>query len=187
MTFCKQHFLGLLLWSIIVLTFGACTNSDQYLFDSSTPSESISVKALLTTSFDSSVAKVKSDTIRPGDSLIFLTEVYPSKSIGHKRYFWLLDGAPFANEFSFRNTILDPGVHEVVFVFVDSFGDTLSDTVSVTVATPPVLDDSLFIPACGTQNNEPDSALNFAWTITRRVYRGADQDDQILKNQRKSF
>ena len=90
MTFCKQHFLGLLLWSIIVLTFGACTNSDQYLFNSSTPNESISVKALLTTSFDSSVAKVKSDTIRPGDSLIFLTEVYPSKSIGHKRYFWLL-------------------------------------------------------------------------------------------------
>lgn len=166
MTFCKQHFLGLLLWSIIVLTFGACTNSDQYLFNSSTPNESISVKALLTTSFDSSVAKVKSDTIRPGDSLIFLTEVYPSKSIGHKRYFWLLDGAPFANEFSFRNTILDPGIHEVVFIFVDSFGDTLSDTVSVTVATPPVLDDSLFIPACGTQNIEPDSALNFAWNST---------------------
>ncbi|MDD5941386.1 hypothetical protein [Fibrobacter sp.] len=166
MTFGKFHSLLLFLLGLVVLAFGACSDSDRYVFDSSEPGEPISVKALLTTSFDSSVAKVKSDTIRPGDSLIFLTEVYPSKSIGHKRYFWLLDGNPFANEFSFRNTILELGIHEVVFVFVDSFGDTLSDTLSVTVANSPALDDSLFIPACGTQSIEPDSSLSFAWNST---------------------
>ncbi len=152
-----------ILFGFFAMFITACGDSDRYLFDTSAQADSIYVEAHLAISFDSSVTRLKSDTIRPGDSLIFLTEVYPSKSIGHRWYFWLLDGAPFANEFSFRNSIQELGVHEVVFVFVDAFGDTLTDTLSVTVASPPVLDSIHFIPANETQNIEPDSSLYFAW------------------------
>ena len=163
MIFRKTSFPRFILLALIALSAWTCSNSDQYLFNNSAQTETISVEAFLTVSFDSSSAKVKSDTIRPGDSLIFLTNVYPSKSIGHQQYFWLLDGALFANEFSFRNTVLDPGFHKIVFVFVDSFGDSLSDTLSVTVANPPILDNEHFIPASETQNIDPDSPLHFAW------------------------
>ena len=162
MIFRRQLFKDILA-GLFALFVVACSDSDQYLIDGTEPSETITVKAFLTTSFDSSATLFKADTIRPGDSLIFHTEVYPSKSIGHQRYFWLLDGKPFANEFSFRNCIQDIGTHQVVFVFIDTFGDTLSDTLSVTVAKPPVLDTSHFIPARRSQNIDPDSSLNFTW------------------------
>lgn len=152
--------------ALTALALLACTDSGSHLFDSeeyAADTEAISVQAFATISFDSSATRLKSDTIRPGDTLIFNTAVYPSKSIRNKRYYWLLDSLPFAKEFSFRNTILETGVHDVIFVFVDYFGDTLSDTLSITVASPPTLDTAHFIPAAGTQNIEPDAPLNFAW------------------------
>lgn len=150
------------LLSVLVLALFACTNSDEYLFNDQAPQE-IAISAVITKSFDSDAKKVKADTIQPGDSLIFLTSVSPSKSIRNKQYYWTIDGGNFASEYSFQKSINDPGIHKVAFVFVDFFGDTLSDTLTITVATPPMMDTEHFIPATGTQNLAPDSAIHFAW------------------------
>lgn len=155
----KLAVLGLLILSLI-----ACTDSDEYLFNKQA-SQDISVSAVVTTSFDFDAERAKSDTIQPGDSLIFLTSVYPSKSIRNRQYFWTIDGANFASEYSFKKSIDIPGIHKIAFVFVDFFGDTLSDTLSVTVATPPIMDTEHFIPANKTQNIPADTAINFAWNI----------------------
>jgi hypothetical protein len=148
----------------ILAVLMACTNSDDYLFDSQ-DSQQIEVSAVVTRSFDSDGQKSKADTIQPGDSLIFLTSVSPSKSIRNRQYFWTMDGANFASEYSFKKSINEPGIHKIAFIFVDFFGDTLSDTLTVTVASPPIMDTEKFIPARGTQNIDPDSAIRFAWNF----------------------
>jgi hypothetical protein len=149
-------------FALFSLLATACSDSDQYLFDSR-DSQEIKVYAYTTTSFDPDAQTTKSDTIQPSDSLIFLTTVQPSKSIRNTSYFWTIDGEPFASEFSFKRNITNPGIHDIAFVFIDFFGDTLSDTLSITVASPPELDNEHFIPAAGTQNIDPDKALHFAW------------------------
>ena len=129
------------LFGILILALLACTNSDEYLFNDQ-GSQEIEISAVVTRSFDSDAHKTKADTIQPGDSLIFLTSVSPSKSIRNKQYYWTIDGGNFASEYSFQKSINDPGIHKVAFVFVDFFGDTLSDTLTITIAT---------------------SAIHFAW------------------------
>jgi len=167
---------------LLLLIATACSDSDQYLFDSR-DSQEIEVSAYITDSFENDAQSAKSDTIQPGDSLIFLTTVHPSKSVRNKSYFWTIDGTPFANEYSFKKDITDPGIHKIAFVFVDYFGDTLSDTLSITVATPPELDPEHFIPAAGTQNIDPDNALHFAWnghdpdSMWQMAYRFILKDD----------
>lgn len=152
---------GILL-GLIVCAFLACTNSDDFLYNSQKAQE-IEVSAIITTSFDSDAEKKKADTIQPGDSLIFLTTVYPSKSIRNKQYYWTMDGGNFASEYSFKKSINTPGIHDIVFVFIDFFGDTLSDTLTITVASPPVINTEKCIPATATQSLDPNSAIHFAW------------------------
>ena len=160
------HFIkSIALFGLIVLSITACTDSDEYLFNDQAI-EKIFVSAAVTNAFDGDNLKSKTDTIQPGDSLIFLSTVYPSKSIRNRQYFWTIDGKLFANEFSFKKNIDIPGEHEIAFIFVDFFGDTLSDTVNITVASPPNLDPEHFIPVDGTQNLASDSALNFAWNAS---------------------
>ena len=145
----------------MLLALVACTDSDQYLHDSKP--ESIVVSAYMTPSFDSTYENSRADTITPGDSLIFLTSVYPSKSVWSQKYYWTLDGNIFANDYNFKSTVYTPGTHQVVFVLVDFFGDTLSDTLSLTVASLPTLDEQHFIPADGMQQVDPYQILHFAW------------------------
>lgn len=149
---------------LLILSFVACTDSDDYLFNGQ-PVQDIKVSATISKSFDVDAVKAKSDTVQPGDSLIFLTTVYPSKSIRNKQYYWTIDGNSFASEYSFKKSIETPGEHKVAFVFVDFFGDTLSDTLSITVASPPSIDTEHFIPANKTQNIAADTAVNFAWNL----------------------
>lgn len=153
---------SVILLGLIVCAFLACTNSDDYLFNNQN-SQEIDVSAVITTSFDADAEKKKTDTIQPGDSLIFLTTVYPSKSIRNKQYYWTIDGTNFASEYSFKKSINIPGVHQIAFVFIDFFGDTLSDTLTITVASPPIIDTEKCIPATGTQTLDPDSTIRFAW------------------------
>ena len=160
------HFIkSIALFGLIVLSIAACTDSDEYLFNDQSI-EKIKVSAAVTTAFDSNDEKSKTDTIQPGDSLIFLSTVYPSKSIRNRQYLWTIDGKLFANEFSFKKSIDIPGEHEIAFIFVDFFGDTLSDTLHITVASSPNLDPENFIPANGTQNIASDTAINFAWNAS---------------------
>lgn len=150
--------------TFLVLFFAcACTDSDQFLFNETENTEFIKVEATVTTSFDSTASRSKADTIKPGDSLIFLTNVIPSKSIRNQEYFWTLDGKLFSNEFSVKSTIKAPGIHDVEFVFVDFFGDTLKDSLTITVASPPQLDNVNYIPASLTQGIRQNDFLRFVW------------------------
>ena len=154
----------LLAISALLLFLSACTDSDRYLVNQS-EENNIRVSAEITVSFDSSNQRLRADTICPGDSLIFLTNVYPSKSIRNQQYYWTMDGEFFASEYSFKNTITEPGTHEIAFIFVDFFGDTIGDTLSVTVASPPILDTLHIIPANATQGISTDIPINFVWNV----------------------
>lgn len=146
----------------IALLFAACTNSDDFLYDES-EATFIEVSAEMAYSFDSLSERSKIDTLRPGDSLIFIANILPSKSIKIKRYLWTLDGDAFSYDFSFRSAIWDAGEHKVVFLLETFFGDTLSDTLTIHVSNPPVLLDSAFIPAKGTQGIPTTGGISFAW------------------------
>lgn len=179
---------SVILLGLIVCAFLACTNSDDYLFNEQDLQE-IEVSAVITNSFENDAEKKKTDTIQPGDSLIFLTTVQPSKSIRNRQYYWTMDGSNFASEYSFKKNINDPGIHKIAFVFIDFFGDTLSDTITITVASSPIIDTEKFIPANKTQNIDPDSTIHFAWnsydpdslweTFFRFVLQNSEQDTLI--------
>lgn len=155
---------------MMAAAFVSCTNSDTYAFDEES-STFITVEAFVTTSFDGSTPNVKVDTIVPGDSLIFLTTISPSKSVRSQRIYWTLDGAFLAGEYSFRTAINTPGVHKVAFIFVDFFGDTLSDTLTLYASSAPILDAINFIPAAETQGIPTNETVKFAWN-------GVDPDNQ---------
>ena len=142
--------------------YTACTNSSDYLYDES-ESTFIEVSAEMAYSFDSVSERSKADTLHPGDSLIFIANIIPSKSIKIKRYIWTLDGIPFSNDFSFRSAVWEPGLHKIAFILETFFGDTLSDTLTLQISNPPILQDSSFIPAKGSQRIPTTGGLSFAW------------------------
>lgn len=140
----------------------ACTNSDDLLYDES-QSVFVDISVEMAVSFDSTSTRVKADTVRTGDSLIFIANILPSKSIKLKRYLWTLDGSPYSFDFSFRSSIDKPGYHTLAFILETTFGDTLSDTLHLWVSSPPVLRDSAFFPAAGTQGIPASTGVTFAW------------------------
>lgn len=144
------------------LFYAGCSNGDEFLYDEN-DSLFIDVSAELTYSFDSSSARLKSDTLRPGDSVIFIANILPSKSIKIRRYLWTLDGEPFSFDFSFRRNVETPGTHTVAFILETYLGDTLTDTLTLQVSTPPVLDKQHFIPAANSQGLSPEGGISFAW------------------------
>ena len=161
---------------LAALVFFACTNSEDLLYDES-QSVFVDISVEMATSFDSSSTRIKADTVRVGDSLIFIANILPSKSIKLKRYLWFLDGKPFSFDFSFRSSIDKPGYHELAFILETTFGDTLSDTLRLWVSNPPILRDSDFFPAAGTQGIPTSGGITFAWdaydpdSLARLYYR----------------
>lgn len=154
--------MTLLISILLAALLAACTNSDDALFDAS-ESSSISISAKLSIEKDSVSRQGKADTICPTDTLTFIADVEPSRSIRMQKYYWTLDGEKWAYEFSFRSNIIKPGHHKVALVLVDYFGDTLSDTLNVWVGNLPVLDEKTIIPLPGTQQIPPESGVSFAW------------------------
>lgn len=140
----------------------ACTDSDNLIFDDE-DATSIAVTAYMSRSFDSTAIKVKNDTIVYGDSLLFIANVTPSKSIRIRDSYWLIDNKFFASEFNVHDAIPMPGHHEIVFVLITYFGDTLSDTLNLWISSPPLLDNKKFIPANESQNIPPLENIQFAW------------------------
>lgn len=155
------------LCSVLFLTvISGCTSADDVIFNETESPDYISVQAFVAHTMDSSSTSSKADTINPGDSLIFLTYVYPSKSIRSKNYYWTMDGYTFSFEYNFKRAVYDPGRHEINFVFIDYFGDTLTDTVYLCVGSRPILDTNNFIPAKGMQKIDPNTFINFTWNVT---------------------
>jgi hypothetical protein len=142
--------------------FVACSNGDDYLYDED-QSTFIEVSAEMAFSFDSSSTRMKSDTLTPADTLIFIANILPSKSIKIKRYLWTMDGETLSYDFSFRKSIEAPGLHKIVFFLETYLGDTLSDTLSLLVSNLPVLDENKFIPAPHSQGLPISGGVSFAW------------------------
>lgn len=150
-------------FGLFILFLLGCGDSSDFVFDEK-DTQYIQVEASIIRSFDDGSPRLKSDTIMPGDTLIFFSEISPSKAIRSTKMYWTLDGSIVANEFTFKDAIKDPGIHKMVFVFVDNFGDISSDTLTLYVATPPAIDQTHLIPANGTQNLNPQEPMNFSWT-----------------------
>lgn len=142
--------------------FSACSNGEDYLYDEE-ESTFIEVSAEMAYSFDSNSVRMKSDTLTPADTLIFIANILPSKSIKIKRYLWTIDGETLSYDFSFRKNIEKPGLHKVAFFLETYLGDTLSDTLSLQISNLPVLDVSKFIPAAGSQGIPISGGVSFAW------------------------
>ncbi|MBO7414135.1 MAG: hypothetical protein J6U20_10840 [Fibrobacter sp.] len=143
--------------------FCACTDSDNLVFDDDNTNP-ISVSAFMARSFDSTAIRVKSDTIIHGDSLLFIANILPSKSIRIRDSYWLMDNKFYASEFNIHDAISLPGEHEIVFVLITYFGDTLTDTLHLWISSPPILDNKKYIPANGSQNIPPQEDMQFAWS-----------------------
>lgn len=148
--------------TLIALELVGCTDSDQYLFKPDGDKD-VEVHAFIVHSFDQETEKCKQDTIVPGDSVIFQTNIYPSKSIRLQRYYWTIDEKLFASEFSFKNTVFEQGPHKIKFILIDYFGDQISDSLMLYVGIPPMLDYESIIPKDNTQGINPSSIINFAW------------------------
>ena len=142
--------------------FSACSNGDDYLYDEEL-STFIEISAEMAYSFDSSSTRLKSDTLTPADTLIFIANILPSKSIKIKRYLWTIDGEPLSYDFSFRRNIETPGPHKVAFFLETYLGDTLSDTLTLQISNLPVINISRFIPASGSQGIPTSGGVSFAW------------------------
>ena len=148
--------------AIASIFFDACTDSDNLVFDANN-TNSIAVNVYMAKSFDSTAARVKSDTIIHGDSMLFIANVLPSKSIRIRDSYWLLDNKYYASEFNIHDAIPFPGPHEIVFILITYFGDTLSDTLHLWISSPPILDNNKFIPAAQSQSIPPRDEIQFAW------------------------
>lgn len=158
----KKNLLGFLIW-VAALFFLSCDTGEGALFIKSETTEPITIDARVTQSLDTSKVRTKSDTLHPGDSVIFLVSVYPSKAIRMQNYFWTINEKRRNAEFSFRTAFEKPGKQVAIFHLVDYYGDTLTDTLVLWISNPPTLNDSVFIPAKGSQQIAAENETAFVW------------------------
>lgn len=162
----KASFLWAFIFALLFAgVFNGCINFDDVAYDNS-EQDYIKVQIFTARAFDSTAVRVKADTIRPGDSLVFLADVYPSRAMRNQTSYWNMDGMYFSSEYYFKSTLLYSGRHLLEFYLVDFFGDTLVDSLTVVVANPPILDISSFIPANGSQNFMSTEFISFAWNVS---------------------
>ncbi|SHK53218.1 hypothetical protein [Fibrobacter sp. UWEL] len=161
------RYLQALIITLLVIGLNGCTDSDKYVFEPDGLKD-IAVEAYITRSFEQESERTKLDTIVPGDSIIFLTAIYPSKSIRLQRYYWNMDGKFFANEFSFKNTVNESGTHVITFILIDYFGDQITDSVILFVGNPPTLPSEDFFPRDNSQGINPTSPISFSWDCPQK-------------------
>ncbi|MCF0220666.1 MAG: hypothetical protein HUK19_00080 [Fibrobacter sp.] len=142
----------------------SCSQFDDVVFNEGTPQQ-LAIQAYFSKNLDSNTVGIKSDTIHPGDSIILLTSVYPSKAIRSKEYYWTMDGNFYCFEYNCKRAEYKPGHHQFNFIFVDYFGDTLKDSLDLYIGSVPLLDKRNFIPANNTQYFAPSDFINFAWNV----------------------
>jgi len=140
----------------------ACSDSDSLLYDKE-DGVSLQIHAEMALTYEIDSARVRADTVSSQDTLIFVGEIGHTRQARYREYFWTLDGKDFSSDMNFRKPITKAGYHEICFVVVDHFGDTLRDTLQLWVVNPPVIDIDHFLPARGTQGLSPQEGISFAW------------------------
>ncbi|SIN86931.1 hypothetical protein [Fibrobacter sp. UWB11] len=141
----------------------SCFNSDDHIFDEA---EAIDIKidASLAKNITEVTSGVKADTFQVNDTVYFITTISPNKIIKVQDYHWLMDGNYCSSEYNFKKQLTEPGHHKFTFVLKDHFGDMHYDSLDVWVADNPILNDSVFTPANGTQAIDPFEAIYFTWS-----------------------
>ena len=140
----------------------ACSDSDSLLYNED-DGIYLQVHAEMARTYELDSARVRADTISPLDTLIFIGEINPTRQARYREYYWTIDGKDFASDMNFRKPVTKAGYHEICFVVIDNFGDTLRDTLQLWVVNPPVMDTEHFIPARGTQGLSPQEGISFTW------------------------
>lgn len=143
----------------------SCFDSDEHIFDE-TESIEITVVASLAKSATPVVPSVKADTFHIDDTIYFQTTIVPNKIVLVQDYRWLMDGEYCSSEYNFKQQIKKPGYHKFMFVLKDHFGDMHYDSLDVWVSDKPALNDSVFVPAQGTQAIDPYETIYFAWSAS---------------------
>lgn len=141
----------------------SCFNSDDHIFDE-TEATNINVDVALAKSITDVSSKVKADTFHVNDTIFFIARISPNKIIKVQDYHWLMDGQYCSSEYNFKKQITDLGHHKFTFVLKDHFGDMHYDSLDVWIADNPILNDSVFTPANGTQAIDPFEAIYFTWS-----------------------
>lgn len=141
----------------------SCFNSDDHIFDEA-EATNIKVEASLAKSITDITSGIKADTFHVSDTLYFVTTISPNKIIKVQDYHWLMDGKYCSPEYNFKKQITEPGYHKFTFVLKDYFGDMHYDSLEVWIADNPILNDSVFTPANGTQAIDPFEAIYFTWS-----------------------
>lgn len=151
------------LFAFIAFLLGC--SEDSAVFDPEN-ADVVSVKAYVIRENDSSRERRKADTVSPGDSIVLLAIIEPTRSIRMTDFHWQIDSGKTYSEFSHRTAISSPGKHLAKFTLLDRFSDTLRDSVTLWVAPPPLIDTASWIPRNETQDIPPDSAVSFAWNAS---------------------
>ena len=141
----------------------SCFNSDDHIFDEADAID-INVNVALAKTITDITSKVKADTFHVNDTIFFITTISPNKIIKVQDYHWLMDGKYCSSEYNFKKQITAPGHHKFTFVLKDHFGDMHYDSLDVWIADNPILNDSIFTPANGTQAIDPFEAIYFTWS-----------------------
>ncbi len=113
---------------------------------------------------DQAMLLLEADTLLAGDTIIFQGDIYPSRGTKTNDHWWEIDGILRREEFAFKYSFTEAGLHQGVFHVVDRFGDTLRDTCSILVSRLPAIF-SLQIPFKGSAlvDGRSPSGIHFAW------------------------
>ncbi len=165
MKFTRIYFLVAIVW-----LFQSCFDSDEHIFDEADATD-ISIDATLARSASPVTESVKADTFNINDTIYFQTSVVPNKVVRVQDYHWLMNGQYCSSEYNFKKQIEVPGYYKFTFVLKDYFGDMHYDSLEVWVADNPILNDTLFIPATGTQTIDPYESIYFSWKASTKGIR----------------
>ena len=156
----KKIILVAFLISLFLLS--GCSDSDQHLYDSD-DAIGLQIHAEMVVSYEIDSAHVRADTVTSKDTMIFIGEIDPDRQAHYREYYWTLDGKDFSSDMNFMKSVTKAGNHEICFVVIDFYGDTLRDTLHLLVTNPPVIEPQGFIPAIGSQGLSPKEGITFAW------------------------
>ena len=156
----KRIFLAAFLISLFLLS--GCSDSDQYLYDND-DAIALQIHAEMVVSYEIDSAHVRADTVSSRDTMIFIGEINPDRQAHYREYYWTLDGKDFSSDMNFMKSVTKAGHHEICFVVIDFYGDTLRDTLQLLVTNPPIVEPQGFIPAIGSQGLSPKEGITFAW------------------------
>lgn len=165
-----MKFFQTLIIAATVWLFQSCFDSNDHIFDED-DAISITVDASLSKNIYTLTPSVKADTFYIHDTIYFSVSINPNKIFHVQDYHWLMDGDYCSSDYNFKKQIKEPGYHKFKFILKDNFGDMHYDSLDVWIADIPILNDSAFIPAQGTQAIDPHEAIYFTWSAKTKGIR----------------